>query len=79
MRIPESILDQTIQSTPELRKLSYKTLFHKDFIENLDESFPHQEMTLEQIGIPLFDVVQVSTCKGAFYVELSADAVFFNL
>jgi len=30
-------------------------------------------MTLQQIGIPAFDVLQVSTENGVSYVELSAD------
>lgn len=74
VRIPESRLEAYIQENAEVRKLSYKTLFHKDFIENLDESFPYPAMTLKEIGIPIYDVLQVSTDRGVFYVELSADA-----
>lgn len=71
--VPESKLDAAISENATLRKLSYRTLFHKSFFENLDKDFPYQEMTLQQIGIPPFDVIQVSTDKGLFYVELSAD------
>lgn len=71
--IPESKLDDTIKRDAEMRQLSYRTLFHKNFYENIDESFPYQDLTLRQIGIPAFDVVQVSTEKGIFYVELTAD------
>jgi adenylyltransferase/sulfurtransferase len=71
--VPESKLDAVISENPTLRKLSYRTLFHKSFFENLDKDFPYQDMTLQQIGIPPFDVIQVSTDKGLFYVELSAD------
>lgn len=71
--VPESKLDAVISDNPTLRKLSYRTLFHKSFYENLDKDFPYQDMTLQQIGIPPFDVIQVSTDKGLFYVELSAD------
>lgn len=78
-RIPESQLDSYINSHEELRRLSYHTLFHKCFIENIDKSFPYQDMTLKQIGIPLFDVLQVSTEKGLFFVELASDAKFYNL
>lgn len=74
--VPESKLDELIASTPELRKLSYKTVFHKVFYENIDAYFPFMDFTLEQIGIPLYDVLKVSTDKGLFYVELSADAQF---
>ena len=79
VRIPESALDQYIHDHEALRKLSYKTLFHKDFIENIDASFPYPDMRLMEIGIPLFDVVQVSTPKGMCYVELSADAGEYDL
>lgn len=79
IRIPESQLDKYISSNEELRKLSYRTLFHKCFIENIDEYFPYMKMSLKEIGIPLFDILQVSTNKGQFFVELSADANYYKL
>ena len=79
VRIPESRLDETIRGDEELRRLSYRTLFHKIFIENIDEYFPFKEMKLTQIGIPLFDVIQVTTDKGLFYVELTGDAGHYGL
>lgn len=75
--IPESQLDRHISEDKELTKLSYRTLFHKSFFENIDQDFPYQDLTLQQIGIPLFDVLQVSTEKGQFFVELSDDAALF--
>lgn len=72
--IPESQLDYYIKKNKELRQLSYRTLIHKHFFENIDDRFPYQDMTLMQIGIPRFDVLQVSTEKGISYVELSADS-----
>ncbi len=56
--VPESRLDDLIERTPELHKLSRRTLFHKKFYENIDDSFPFQNLTLEQIGIPRFDVIR---------------------
>lgn len=79
VQLPESKLDNYITNNEELRKLSYKTLFHKCFIENIDEYFPYQEMALKEIGIPLFDVIQVSTEKGQFFVELTKDGSIYNL
>lgn len=72
--IPESRLDDYINDHQELRKLSYRTLFHKSFYEIIDADFPYQDLTLQQIGIPPFDVIQVVTPKEQFFVELSADA-----
>lgn len=71
--IPESKLDDLIAETPELKKLSYKTLFHKKFYENIGYDFPFLDLTLNQIGIPYYDVVKVSTEKGEFFVELAGD------
>lgn len=79
IRIPESQLDNYISSNEELRKLSYRTLFHKCFIENIDEYFPYMEMSLKEIGIPLFDILQVSTNKGMFFVELTKDKAIYGL
>lgn len=79
IKLPESKLEDYIKHNEELRKLSYKTLFHKSFIENIDDTFPYPEMSLKDIGIPLFDIMQVSTDKGQFFVELSKDASLYNL
>ncbi|MBQ9575821.1 MAG: HesA/MoeB/ThiF family protein [Muribaculaceae bacterium] len=75
--LPESQLDRYIDEHAELKKLSYRTLFHKSFFENIDKDFPYKDLTLQQIGIPAFDVIQVSTDKGLFFVELSDDAAKF--
>lgn len=76
--VAESRLDDVISHNDELRRLSYRTLFHKSFYENLDDSFPYPQLTLRQVGIPPFDVLQVSTPKGLFYVELTADARLYD-
>lgn len=75
--IPDSQLDHYMSGNDEMRKLRYVTTFHKSFFENIDAEFPYQDLTLQQIGIPLFDVLQVTTEKGLFYVELGADASLF--
>lgn len=75
--IPESKLDETITKNPETRKLSYKTVFHKRFFENIDPCFPFQDLTLVQIGIPYYDVIKVSSANGEFFIELSADTSLF--
>lgn len=75
--IPESRLDGFISTNQELKKLSYRTIFHKSFYENIDVDFPYQDLTLQQIGIPPFDVIQVSTDKGLYFVELSGDSQLY--
>lgn len=79
LRIPESHLEAYIQENEELRKLSYKSLFHKDYIENIDVSFPYPQMRLVDVGIPYYDVLHVTTEKGLFYVELTADSSKYDL
>lgn len=76
--IPESQLDSYINHHEELKKLSYRTLFRKSFYENIDVDFPYSDLTLQQIGIPCYDVLQVSTEKGQFYVELSGDKELYS-
>lgn len=71
---PESHLDECIKANKELRQLSYRTLIHKHFFENIDSTFPYLQLRLEQIGIPPFDVIEVSTEEGVHHIELSADA-----
>ncbi len=79
LHIPEAKLEETIQSNDELRKLSYRTIFHKCFYENIDSEFPYMDLSLKEIGIPYYDIIQVSTDKGIRYVELCDDARRFGL
>ena len=72
--LPESKLDNYINNNPELRKLSYRTLFHKSYFEIIESNFPYQELSLQELGIPLYDVIEIPTNKGLYYVELSGDA-----
>lgn len=76
--LPESKLDAHIKQNEELRKLSYRTLFHKNYYENIDEQFPYLDLTLQQIGIPSYDVIEVTTERGAYHVELTDDAQLYN-
>ena len=62
--------DELVKEKNNLRHYSYENIN-----ENEDE-FPYQkyqQYTLKQMGIPYFDIIQVTTEKGTFYVELSAD------
>lgn len=76
--IPESRLDDTISSDPDMRRLGYRTVFHKKFHENIGTDFPFPGLTLAGVGIPHYDILCVSTDKGRFFVELSADKPRFD-
>lgn len=71
--MPDSQVERYINKSSELRNLSYRNLFLKSFFVNIDSEFPYQQLTLEQIGIPPFDVIQVTTPNGLSYIELTAD------
>lgn len=79
IKIPESQLKDYIESHEDLYLLSRRSLFHKVYFENIDAEFPLPDMKLSEIGIPAFDVIQVSTEKGVFFVELSADHALYGL
>ena len=71
--LPESTIPGYINQTKELRDLQANEGFYQNSFENINETFQYPYFTLKQIGIPYFDVVQVSTENGVFYVELSKD------
>jgi len=77
--LPESKIQAYIMADEELRELQMKEGFYQHDFENIDESFPYPLFTLRQIGIPSFDVLQVTTPKGLIYVELSKDSLRFPL
>lgn len=69
----ESQLERHISQDAELRRLSYRNRFFKSAFEEIDDDFPYQDLTLRQIGIPPFDVLQVTAAGKLHYVELTAD------
>lgn len=76
--LPESKIPEYIGCRRELYT-RIRMDINQNCIENIDEKFPYQELTLRQIGIPYFDVLQVSTEKGLYYVGLYLDKKrFFN-
>jgi len=76
--LPAPKIPNFIDASNELEFLSVKDggLFTNSY-ENIDEEFPYLDLTLNQIGIPHFDVLQITTGKmgekECVYVELSAD------
>lgn len=77
--LPDSKIPAYIQQSDELRALSFADggLYQNSF-ENIDEEFPYKQMTLNEIGIPILDILQITTEKGYKYVELSADRTQFD-
>ena len=72
--LPESAISDYIKASDELEAYSFmEGNLYQNAIENIDEEFPYPHLTLRQIGIPPFDIIQVATEKGYAYVELSGD------
>ncbi|MDR0795087.1 MAG: HesA/MoeB/ThiF family protein [Tannerella sp.] len=71
--LPESKITNYISISKELRDMQYDEGFYQNSYENIDETFPYLFFTLKQVGIPDFDVIQVTAENGFFYFELSKD------
>ena len=71
--LPESKIPEYINQSVELRDMQVNEGFYQNRIENIDKSFPYPELTLKEVGIPYFDIIQATTEDGVFYVELSKD------
>jgi len=71
--LPESKIPDFIDGSKELRDIQATEGFYQNSHENINEAFPYLYITLRQAGVTSFDVIQVTTEKGIFYVELSND------
>jgi adenylyltransferase/sulfurtransferase len=75
---PESKIADYVAHNNEIRDLQIvEGLLQREF-ENIDAEFPFLHLTLKEIGIPYYDILQVSTADNIFYVELTADKKKFN-
>ena len=70
--LPESKISDYIDNNYDLYTRSRADLNQNAF-ENIDSGFPYQRLTLNEIGVPYYDVIEVTTEKGVFHVELSGD------
>ena len=77
--VPESRVEEFVRRHPELRQKSYRTILHKTTFEDIDDKFPYPVLTLEQIGIPPFDVIEVETKGKLLHIELTDDAKYFDI
>jgi len=76
--LPASKIPDYILAHEEMNYLQTVEGFYQHDFENIDDSFPYQELTLQQTGTPPFDVLQVTTNKGLFYVELTNDIKLYE-
>jgi len=76
--LPESKIHDHIAMSQELRDIQIVEGFYQNSYENIDANFPYLFFTLKQVGIPYFDVIQVTTENGIFYIELSKDKKMYE-
>lgn len=69
---PECEIADYIDTVPELYTRKQSDINQVAY-ENIDAGFPYQDHSLRQIGIPYWDILQVTTENGQWFVELSKD------
>lgn len=69
--LPESKVANYIDEN-NLKKDPRDRIFQK-YYENIDADFPFPDVKLSEIGIPRFDILNVTTPTGTHYVELTKD------
>ncbi|MBP5541772.1 MAG: ThiF family adenylyltransferase [Bacteroidales bacterium] len=74
---PEYRVADYIDTVPELYT-RLQTDINQNVYENIDSEFPYQNLTLNQVGIPHWDVIQVLSGKGGAYVELAGDKDYYE-
>jgi hypothetical protein len=70
--LPESQISDYIDGNYDLYTRSRADL-NQNAYENINEEFPYQRLTLREIGIPYYDILEITTENGVFHVELTGD------
>lgn len=63
---------EQIERHPGLKGALQGALYQHEY-RVLDDSFPYQELTLAQVGIPVWDILQIITAQGNVYVEMKKE------
>lgn len=63
---------EQIERHPGLKGALQGALYQHEY-RVLDDSFPYQELTLAQVGIPVWDILQIITARGNVYVEMKKE------
>ena len=64
---PGRAVEDRIEHHTPLKGCKQDELYQHEY-NVLDDKFPYQELTLAQVGIPLYDILQVNTCSGTAYI-----------
>lgn len=69
--LPESKISEFIMNN--LGGIDPKEKIFQEFVEEIGDDFQYSHLSLNEIGIPYFDIIQVTTSRGTSFVELSGD------
>lgn len=75
--LPESKIPDFIDSNPKLY-CRLRADINQNTYENVDDEFPYSHLALREIGIPYYDILQITTESGYFYVELTKDESLYH-
>ncbi|MBP5612315.1 MAG: ThiF family adenylyltransferase [Bacteroidales bacterium] len=71
--LPESKIPDYIDQNYDLYTRP-RTELNQNTYENIDRNFPYKRLTLKEIGIPYYDIIEVTTEHGLYHIELTGDA-----
>jgi adenylyltransferase/sulfurtransferase len=66
---PGRAVEEATARDKVLQGFPLSALYQHEY-RRIDKSFPYQELTLTELGIPPYDVLRVSTEKGDYYLEI---------
>lgn len=76
--LPESKISDYIDANYDLYTRSRSDL-NQNAYENIDESFPYLHLTLKDIGIPYYDVIEVTADNRVYHLLLNDDETLYPI
>lgn len=76
--LPDYCVEQFVEEEPTLCHLPFHALYQHS-IRQLDAQFPDPGLTLAQVGVAPWDILQVTTSRGIHYVELADERGYAKL
>lgn len=67
---PDYQIEQFVEQESALQYLPFHAMYQHD-IKQLNTQFPYPELTLKQVGVAAWDMLQVTTEQGTYYVEMA--------
>ena len=68
--LPDYAVERFVEEEPVLCHLPFHALYQHEY-PSIDARFPYPSLTLKQLGVAAWDVLQVQTEQGSYWVELA--------